>query len=183
MPPKADSRLEERILRAAERLWTSRGQAGLTLRAVARAAGTTTPTVYKRFRNKKALVVALAERFKAELNSRCFAAPSLQDVYRRYVEFAEENPRKYELLWGTWTDIFHPQSPRPLRAWFLTQVAQRFGGKPEDYARGFYALFLVSHGAATLLTVPGDTEAHAEVRGHFKEICDVLFENISLFRY
>lgn len=182
MPPKADTRLQQKILRAAERLWASQGEKGLTLRSVARAAGTTTPTLYKRFRNKWALQVALAERFKAEMNAYCFAALRLEDVYRRYVKFAEENPHKYELLWRTWTEIFHPQGPRPLRTWFLTQLAQRFGGKPEDYAEGFYALFLVSHGAASLLTVSGDEEAHSEVRRHFPRIGDTLFQNIALFR-
>lgn len=182
MPPKADSRLQQKILKAAERLWASQGEHGLTLRSVARAAGTTTPTVYKRFRNKKELQVALAQRFKAEMNAHCFAASRLEDVYRRYVNFAQQNPHKYELLWQTWTEIFHPQGPRPLRAWFLTQLAERFGGEPEDYAEGFYALFLLAHGAATLLTVSGDDEAHAEVRKYFPRIGDTVFENIGLFR-
>jgi len=182
MPPKPDSRLQERILRAAERLWAGHGEHGLTLRSVARAAGTTTPTVYKRFRSKHELQVALAQRFKAEMNEYCFSASRLEDVYRRYVTFAEENPHKYDLLWRTWTEIFHPRGPRPLRAWFLTQLAQRFGGKPEDYAEGFYAVFLISHGAATLLTVSGDDEAHSEVRKHFPRIGDKLLGNIGLFR-
>lgn len=182
MPPKADIRLHERILRAAERLWAKQGEKGLTLRAIARAAGTTTPTVYKRFRNKKALQVALAEKFKAEMNEHCFAAPRLEDVYRRYVQYAQENPHKYGLLWRTWTEVFHPQGPRPLRTWFLTQLAQRFGGKPEDYAEGFYALFLLAHGAASLLTVSGDAETHAELRKHFPRIGDTIFRNIALFR-
>jgi len=46
MPPHADQLLEERILKAAQRLWRTRGEHGLTLRAVAREAGSTTPTVY-----------------------------------------------------------------------------------------------------------------------------------------
>ena len=39
MPPKADKQLQERILKAAQRLWKTRGEHGLTLRAVAREAG------------------------------------------------------------------------------------------------------------------------------------------------
>ena len=74
MPPHADQLLQERILKTAQKLWRTRGESGLTLRAVAREAGTTTPTVYKRFRNKQALRKALAERVRLQLNEYLFAA-------------------------------------------------------------------------------------------------------------
>ena len=182
MPPKADKRLGERILKAAERLWRTRGERGLTLRGVARAAGSTTPTVYKRFRNKGALRVALAERFKTQLNEAFFSAATLEEACRKYVSFAEEHPNEYQLLWDTWTDVFHPDRPRPGRAWVLAQAAKRFGGKPEEYGRFFYALFLLTHGAATLLSVPGDEAARTEVRENYLSICDTLVRNIDLLR-
>jgi len=161
------SLLEERILKAAQRLWRTRGEHGLTLRAVAREAGTTTPTVYKRFRNKQALLNTLAERFKAQLNEHLFASKTLEEICCRYLSFAEAHAHEYQLLWHSWTDIFHPDRPRPGRAWVLTQFANRFGGRPEDYARAFYAMFLLGHGAATLLSVPGDEIARDEVRRNF----------------
>lgn len=182
MPPHADRQLEERILKAAQRLWRAHGEHGLTLRAVAREAGTTTPTVYKRFRNKQALQIALAERFKTQLNEAYFSAPTLEEVYRSYLRFAEEHPHEYQLLWHTWTDVFHPDRPRPGRAWVLAQLANRFGGEPENYARTFYALFLLTHGAATLLTIPGDEAARDEVRQNFLSVCDTLIKNVEIFR-
>ncbi len=182
MPPKVDIGLEERILKAAQRLWRSKGEQGLTLRAVARQAGTTTPTVYKRFRNKKALQVALAQRFRDELIEQYLSAPTLEEIPRRYLRFAEEHPHEYELLRLTWPEIFHPERPRPVRAWLLKQLASRFGGKPEDYARAFYALFLLTHGAASLLTIPGEQIAHREVRENFLAICDTILRNAEMFR-
>ena len=181
MPPKVDQQVEEKILKSAQRLWRARGERGLTLRAVARQAGTTTPTVYKRFRDKQALRVALAQRIKEQLNENLFAATTLEEACRRYVRFAEENPHEYQLLWNTWTEVFHPERPRPGRAWILGQFARRFGGKPEDYGRIFYALFLLSHGASMLLTVTGDDLAHREVRENFMSICDTLIENTKIF--
>ena len=109
MPPHADPLLEERILKAAQRLSRTRGEHGLTLRAVAREAGSTTPTVYKRFRNKQALLNTMAERFKAQLYEHLFAAKTLEEVCSRYLSFAEEHPHEYQLLWHSWTDIFHPR--------------------------------------------------------------------------
>jgi AcrR family transcriptional regulator len=182
MPPIADKNLEERIMKAAQRLWRARGARGLTLRAVAREAGTTTPTVYKRFRNKQALQIALALRFRQQLNEQVFSATTLEEAAERYVRFAEEHPNEYQLLWGTWTDIFHPNLPRPGRSWFLAQLAGRFGGASEDYSRAFYAFFLLSHGTATLLAVPGDEVARDEVRRNFSAICSIFVRNIELFR-
>src|SRR5215813_8787618 len=127
MPPIADKHLEERILKTAQRLWRTHGEDGLTLRAVARGAGTTTPTLYKRFRSKKALRMALAYRIREELNAQLFSSPTLEDVYRRYLRYAEENPHEYELLRMSWGHFFSPGSPRPGRAWALAQLAGRFG--------------------------------------------------------
>ena len=183
MPPIANKLLEERILKTAERLWRTRGEPGLTLRVVAREASTTTPTVYKRFRNKQALMLALAERFRAHLNEQLFASPSLDEVCRRYIRYVEDHPREYQLLWHTWSEIFHPAGPRPGRTWLLGLLAARFGGQPEDYARTFYALFLITHGSASLLTVPEtDEAARAEVRENCLEICDIVLKNIAIFR-
>ena len=181
MPPKTDPQLEGRILKAAERLWSAKGEDGLTLRAVARQAGTTTPTVYKRFRNKRALQIALAHRFRDELIAECLSAKTLEEIHRRYVRFAEDQPHKYELLWLTWSEVFHPGRPRPIRAWLVEQLAKRFGGKPADYELTFYAVFLLSHGAATLLTIPGDEEAHKEVRENFLAICDAILRRGEMF--
>ncbi len=182
MPPHADQLLQERILKTAHKLWRTRGEAGLTLRAVAREAGTSTPTVYKRFRNKEALRRALAERIRLQLNEYLFAASSLEDVCRRYLVFAEEHPHEYRLLMHSWSDIFHPDFPRPGRQWLMTQFANRFGGVPEDYAKCFYALFLLSHGAASLLSLPGDDASREEVHRNFLEISDALIRHNQILR-
>jgi AcrR family transcriptional regulator len=182
MPPHPDQLLQERILKAAQKLWRTRGQHGLTLRAVAKEAGTTTPTVYKRFRNKEDLLKTLAERFREQLNEQLFNCKSLEDVAQCYLNFAEEHPHEYQLLWHTWTNIFHPDLPRPGRAWILTQAAKRFGGKPEEYVYAFSALLFVAHGAADLLSVPGDEIAREEVREHFRIISRKLIEQLPKFR-
>jgi AcrR family transcriptional regulator len=57
-----DVGLDERILDAARRLLAERGYQGLSIDAVARAAGTTRPTVYLRFKGKEDLAAsAIAE--------------------------------------------------------------------------------------------------------------------------
>jgi len=182
MPPHADLQLEERILNAAQRLWATRGERGLTLRAVAKAASTTTPTVYKRFRNKQALHKALAERVRSQLNESLFASKSIEEVCRRYLKFVEQRPHEYQLLLHAWSDIFHPELPRPGRAWLMTQFASRFGGNPEDYSLVVYALIMLSHGAATVLSIPGDEIARHEVEQNFLAISDRLIQHNEILR-
>ena len=181
MPPHADRLLEERILKTAQKLWRTRGEKGLTLRAVAREAGTTTPTVYKRFRNKEALRKALAERIRSQLHEYLFAAKSLEDVCRRYLGYSEEHPHEYQLLVYSWSDIFHPDLPRPGRQWVMTQFANRFGGAPQDYSRCFYALFLLAHGAASLLSLPGEEVSREEVRRNFLTASNTLIQQNQIF--
>lgn len=181
MPPHADLLLEERILNAAQRLWRKRGERGLTLRAVAIEAGSTTPTVYKRFRNKQAILNTLALRIRAELNEHLFGAASLEEVGRRYLEFVEAHPHEYQLLLHSWGDIFNPGMPRPGRAWLLTQFAKRFGGDPEDYARAVYALILLAHGAGTLISVPADEVSREDLRRNFFAIADAVIAHPRLF--
>jgi AcrR family transcriptional regulator len=181
MPPIADKHLEERILKAARRLWRTRGENGLTLRAVAHEAGTTTPTLYKRFRNREALRLALAYRIREELLAQLFRSPNLETVYRRYLSYAEENPHEYDLLRLSGGQLFSPGGPRPGREWLLTQLATRFGGKPETYAPVFDTLFLFCHGTATLLIVADAKEMRDALKASCIENCDRLLSNVDIF--
>src|SRR5262245_22444945 len=128
MPPRIDLQLEERILKAAQRLWKTQGAASLTLRALAREAGTTTPTVYKRFRNKQALRKALADRVRSQLNEQLFASKSLEEVCRRYLAFVHQHPHEYQLLLHAWRDVFNLELPRTGRAWLMQVYVKRLGG-------------------------------------------------------
>ena len=182
MPPIPDKQLEERILTAARRLWREQGEKGLTLREVARAASTTTPTVYKRFRNKEAIQLAVALRLRAELSAEVFASTSLEEVCRRYLAFAEANPQEYKLLRLSWPQFYAPGLPRPGRVWVMAQMAARFGGSPEDYGQIVDALFMLCHGASSLLTVEGDKVAHEVMREACIKTYDRIIEHLAIFR-
>jgi AcrR family transcriptional regulator len=180
MPPIADKHLEEKILRAAQRLWRARGEKGLTLRAVAREAGTTTPTLYKRFRNKESLRLALAARFRDELIQELFASSDYTQMHRKYLAYAETHPREYELLRVSWGHFF--SGPRPVLAWISGQLAIRFGGQPKDYERVYDALFLLCHGASTLMTSAPNDDVLTATREICVNVCDKLLENALLLR-
>ena len=81
MPRHPDPDLEQRILGAASRLWARGGEKALTMRAVAKAAGTTTPTVYERYRDRDDILRALRLQTRSEL----FAALSRTRTLREAV--------------------------------------------------------------------------------------------------
>ena len=61
-----DAALDQAILAAAERQLHERGYAGMSLEAVAAAAGTTTPSLRRRFRGKPELVSAVIDTLRIE---------------------------------------------------------------------------------------------------------------------
>ena len=90
MPRLPDPELEQRILDAASRLWARGGEKALTMRAVAKAAGTTTPTVYERYRDRDDILRSLRQQTRAEL----FIALSRARNLRQTVEGAEQARRR-----------------------------------------------------------------------------------------
>jgi len=183
MPRTADQSLELKILKAAHRLWRLHGAKSLTLRAVAVAAGTTTTTVYKRFRNKEALLLALAELVQARITEKTTSASTIEESYRRFLKFADQHPHEYRLLWGpAWSELLGPGRPRPIKEWLLEKFATRFGGKPRDYALSYYALFLLVHGTASLLIVTRDRRTKKEMVDSCLAICDALVANTAVLK-
>jgi AcrR family transcriptional regulator len=183
MPRTADQSLEAKIVKAAHRLWRLHGSTSLTLRAVAVAAGTTTTTVYKRFRNKEALLLALSELAQIRITERTTSAPTIEESYRRFLKFADQHPHEYRLLWGpAWSELLGPGRPRPIKDWLLDKFAVRFGGKPQDYVLSYYALFLLVHGTASLLIVTRNRRTKAEIIGSCLAICDALVANTEVLR-
>jgi AcrR family transcriptional regulator len=182
MPRIADRHLQERILKVAQSLWRTQGEEGLTLRTVAKAAQTTTTTVYKRFRNKEALRLAIAERVNKQLIDLVTSATSLEEAIVRYLHFAETHSREYQLLYRTiWPEIFGKGQPRPGQVWVTEQLANRFGGSPGSYVNVHFALFLITHGAASLLAAAPKSPATVEARDWCVAISGTLLKNVQIF--
>lgn len=98
MPRHPDPELEQRILGAASRLWARGGEKSLTMRAIAKAAGTTTPTVYERYRDREDILRALRLKTRSELFSALSRTRTLREAVQRQLEFALENSYAYEVL-------------------------------------------------------------------------------------
>ena len=159
MPRQPDLEVEGHVLDAAYRLWRSKGERGLKMRAVARGARTTTPTVYQRFRDKREILEALRLRAQLQLFAAVKGSREVAQFCRRYLDFAASHKHEYELIHADWSARLHRDEPRPSFELLQRQLANRLGGKPKDHRRLTLAIAALSHGTATQLLIPGVQES------------------------
>ena len=151
MPRHPDPDLEQRILGAASRLWARGGEKSLTMRAVAKAAGTTTPTVYERYRDRQDILRALRLKTRSELFTALSRTRTLHEAVQRQLEFALENSHAYEVLFD---GVGCPPSlhePWPSFNLMRERVARQIGGAPREHNRLILAIWSLMHGTAMLI--------------------------------
>ena len=152
MPKKANPLLEKKILKVALTLLSRRGVHALTMRAVAEAAGTSTPTVYQRFADREAILQAICEDTRQRLARELQQAPSVEDACRRYLLFAQKHPHEYELLMRAgWHDAAASGYQGPVFLAAKTKIAKQFPGKPAQQVALLIQLWCLVHGAASLM--------------------------------
>jgi AcrR family transcriptional regulator len=160
VPRRADPDLEGKILDAAQKLWKKGGEKALTMRTVARAAGTNTPSVYRRFRDRDDLLRGLLQRIRWEIAAQMEGISSPEEGCERYLEYALRHPREYELFFQKQYELFYSaRSQRagfkpkvlPVRDAMRQKVAEKLGGASGDHERLVMALRMAVHGAAMLL--------------------------------
>lgn len=171
MPRLPDPNLESKILDAAHKLWKKGGEKSLTMRAVAKAAETNTPAVYRRFRDRDDILRALLQRFRLDIAAHLEGVSSLQEACERYLDYALSHPREYELFFQREYELFY--SARAMRAGVkpvaqpvrdaMTQTAkQELGESPDGHQRFLLGVRMLVNGAAMLLVakviLPKDRE-------------------------
>ena len=163
------------ILDAAYQLWSRGGERALTMRAVARTARTTTPTVYQRFRDKKDILELLRKRAQEIMFSYMRRAHTADEFCSRYFEFALKHSNEYELIHADWAVRLAKEEARPSFDLLKKSLADRLGGTPEEHAGLALALAALLHGTATLLLAKGVSERIARELRH---ACVAAFETL-----
>lgn len=151
MPRHPDPDVEQRILAAASRLWARGGEKLLTMRAVAKAAGTTTPTVYERFRDRDDILRGLRLRTRRDLFATLMRTHTLHEAIQRQLEFALENSHAYQVLFD---GVGRP--PSLYESWpsfnlMRERLAKEIGGTPREHNRLMLAIWSLMHGTAMLI--------------------------------
>ena len=177
MPRKADRHLEGRIVDAAYQLWSKGGEHALTMRAVARAAGTTTPTLYERFRDKHELIMFLRLRARERMFAALQPAKSTAEACRLGLEFTQTNGNEYLLLTSDWAERLARKERIPSFEFIQEKLADDLGGVAAEYERLAMGLVAQVHGTALLLL---GEEVEAGIAEQLKnaclEGCQVLIE-------
>jgi AcrR family transcriptional regulator len=155
LPRQADPELEQRILDAAIRLWSRGGEKALTMRGVAKAAGTTTPTLYERYRDRDDILRALRLQTRAELFASLCRTRSLTQACQRYLEFAHGHRHAYQVLFDGFAQPPSLHEPWPSFNLMRLRLAQRLGGDPRKQTRLMLSLWSLLHGTAMLLVRGG----------------------------
>ena len=192
MPRHPDPDLEERILNAAHKLWRRGGDKALTLRAVARAAHTNTPAVYRRFKDRHELIRGLLMRIADQVGKLFEAGKTVEDMLEVYVQYALKEPHEYELFY-TYGDELNPRkrpgSVRPIResrpnfALVEQRLAKQLGVSPEEQTRLTLALWTLAHGTSTLLLSKSIPAGHEEeLRSVTRTAVKVLLDGGARFR-
>jgi len=171
MPRHRDPDLEERILKAAHALWRRGGEKALTMRAVALAAKTNTPAVYRRFQDRGEILQGLVGMVAAKLRQAFENCETIEDMGEAYVEFALRNPHDYELFYAHLHEVTPKKltgkarairDSRPNFAFLETRLVERFGGSVDDYTQISLAIWALVHGTASLLLTKAIPEGHEE---------------------
>ena len=189
MPRQPDPDLQERILNAAQKLWKKGADQTLTMRAVAKAAGTNTPAVYRRFQNRDDILRALLRRIQQDVVNSLLPCSTPEEACERYLEFAVSHAHEYELFYTHAYELSHPArsdhaSPlrehRPTMQFMENKLAERLGGTAADYTRLSLALWTMAHGAAMLLIARAIPAGHvAELRSVFTAAVGALIGSSS----
>ncbi len=184
MPRRADPRMEEGILNAAQKLWQTGGERALTIRRIAEAAGTNTPTIYRRFKGRRDIEFALVQRVQRDLISALQSSRSPEETCVRYVEFGMNHTREYRLLQAHTCEPPASISPpgrsttwnsKPIVELIGKQLAGRLGGSAGEHLRLSLALWALAHGTTTLLMSQWVTKRNArELRAAFAAALDTL---------
>jgi AcrR family transcriptional regulator len=151
VPRHPDPELEKRILTAASRLWARGGEKALTMRAVASAAETTTPTVYERYRDRDDILRALRLKIRRELYAALSPTRTLSEAVEGYLNFALHNSHAYEVLFD---GVGRPPSlyePWPSFNLMRQRLVGRLGGTPRQHNRLMLAIWSLMHGTAMLV--------------------------------
>ena len=171
-----DPEVEERILQAARKLWHKGGEKALNMRAVAKAAGTNTPAVYRRFRNREEILAALVAYYQKETFKVFQRCHSLQELGQAYIDFVLRHPREYLLMNSGL--LGRVSKDRPNLDFVIAQSSDWLGGEPGEHTPLVLALWALSHGTA-MLKVSGSVreEDFPGMRAAFTRVVDILVAN------
>ena len=151
-----DPTLEKKIADAALLLLTNAGMQSITMRDVAKAAGTTTPTLYDRYRDREALLWALVTRVNDEVYRRVEKAKSVEQVGEILVRYLVTFPTHAELISRSWPLVMNSDRPKPVMDLAKKLMMREHKCTAAEAERTAIAMFAQVFGMAILIRNAGE---------------------------
>jgi len=151
-----DPTLEKKIADAALLLLTNAGLEAVTMRDVAKAAGTTTPTLYARFRDREALLWALVTRVNDEVLRRVEKAKSAKQIGEILVRYLVTFPTHAELISRSWPLVMNSDRPKPVLNLAKKLMMREHQFTSAEAERTAIAMFAQVFGMAILIRNAGE---------------------------
>jgi len=162
MPRKADPNLESVIVSAATRILDKRGIEAITMRDVAKAAGTTTPTLYERFLDRDALLVGILDHAAYELTDRMKVTRNVQGICEVFLDYFIEFPNRLDLIHDVWPQTVSTERKRPSYDLAVERLKRQHGHSQKQAEEIAQALMATLLGTALLIVGAGTKTKFAD---------------------
>ncbi|MEZ4414313.1 MAG: TetR/AcrR family transcriptional regulator [Gemmatimonadota bacterium] len=166
----------QKILSCACDLYLKDGLEGFSMRKLAKDVGVTAPALYRHFRSREGVLVAMmgeAHRLQAQYLYRALQghtpAERLERAAREYLSFASEHPEMYEMLYVSPHHL--GLSELPLE---VAEVAAATGRFWQDRVREAMEAGILCKGDPDAVGLTLWAHAHGFVTIHLRGICPVL---------
>ena len=161
MPRPPDAELEERIVAAAIRLLDRGGDRAITLRAVAKEAGTTTPTIYQRFRNREVLMKRLIDQITEETMVMFESTRSIEAMFRAFLDDSRAHPTRMNLTVQTFGARYVSGERMPAFELLQTRIEVEVGIRGRECEDLALAIASLAFGTAQGMIAAGKDSRHA----------------------
>jgi AcrR family transcriptional regulator len=161
MPRKADPKLEKAIITAATRILDKNGIDAVTMREVAKAAGTTTPTLYERFKDRDALLIGVLDRVAYDMLERMEPMDSIDGMCEVFLEYCVDYPHRLDVLHRVWPHTIPTNRKRPTYDLAVKRLQEQHGHSPKKADEIASALVALLLGTAVLMLGAGPKTAFA----------------------
>jgi len=161
MPKKPDPELEGRIVTAALRLLDRGGEPAVTMRSVAAEAGTTTPTIYERFRDRDALMRRVIEECAEQLLAVLEPQGSLEKMVESYLHFNAAHPMRFNLTVETFGTRLVAGDEMPVFDLVRSRVRQQLECSPREAEDVALAIASLLFGTVRGMIAAGSDSRHA----------------------
>lgn len=151
MPRKPDPRLEKTIVTAATRLLDKHGLDAITMREVAKAAGTTTPTLYERFEDRDALLRGVLDRIAYEMLTRMETTRGIDGIAHEFLKYCCDYPNRLELLHRVFPHTIPTDRKRPTFDLAVSRLQSQFGHSDKKAHEIASAMIAILLGTAILM--------------------------------